>query len=269
MENETRTAIRHYIGRLCAPRRAARVLTYAAMSYPHFFCDFMLEREDSTAISHRPGPYGGLTIAGICGRMFPSQSSDLKEFQEALQILDDKRSLMSRILEFYTGKDWQPRVHAELTLLEALHDNGCKFFNDDKYIACSKPACFCCYHYICNHPGAFTRPPCHNKVYPNWQPPALAKSTGEVGALRQRDIMLRLTQEVRNAVMRKVLDTHKSMRWHPDSSTGITSLIAKEAAPGGPNDILTMPESSGTVSPQLLATSSSGEESEDGGVALD
>lgn len=79
----------------------------------------------------------------------------------------------------------------------------------------------CCYHYICGHPGSFARPPCHNKVYLNWQPPKLTRDD-DSRYLQQRDIMIELTRQVRQAVIEKVLNAQRSMRWHPDSSTGIT-----------------------------------------------
>ena len=40
-------------------------------------------------------------------------------------MLEEKGSIMSRILDHYRTKYWRPRVHAELTLLEALHDSRC------------------------------------------------------------------------------------------------------------------------------------------------
>lgn len=74
---------------------------------------------------------------------------------------------MQRILQHYSDKNWQLSVHAELALLEAMDERQCTFYDNDKFIACSKAACFCCYHYICSHLGAFARPACHNKVYRN------------------------------------------------------------------------------------------------------
>ena len=170
MEQDSRQNIRHYIGRLCAARRASIFLANSAADQPLLFHGHSVRFQTSSAASKRPSPYGGLTLHGITGRMFPNASIGLQHLREVLQSLEENGSIMSRIMEYYSGKTWQPRVHAEMDLLETLHDNACSFYSDDKYIACSKAACFCCCHYICCHPGSFARPSCHNKVYINWSP---------------------------------------------------------------------------------------------------
>ncbi|KAK0888252.1 hypothetical protein LTR02_016481 [Friedmanniomyces endolithicus] len=271
MENTSRTSIRHYVGRLCAPKRAAKLLIYAAASHPHIFCGFAIRRQNPGPVLRRPDLHAGLTLAGISGRMFPSNSADLIIFREGLQMLEEKGSIMSRVLEHYRSKDWRPRIHAELTLLEALHDSRCMFFGNDKYIACSKPACFCCYHYIGYHSGSFIRPPCHNKVYINWQPPNLVTDTSHARALGQRDVINKVTQEVRRAIVERVLNTRNNMRWHPDSSTGITPLRDRGSRTGtqlgytrDPSMSSVQGRSSRDKCSQTDAGSSGGEESEDG-----
>lgn len=224
VENESRADIRHYVGRLSAPMRAATVLAYAGINHPSLFHGFSIKRQGSNATSQRPIPRAGLTLSGIANRMFSANSIELQEISEALQSLDDKGSLTSRVQQHYQSSDWQPRVHAELILLEALYQAKPRFYDDDRYIACSKPACFCCYHYISNHPGSFVHPPCHNKVYLNWQPPELATSS-ENRHRQQRDIMDRVIDQVRQAITQRVLNAGRTMKWHPDSSTGITPSI--------------------------------------------
>lgn len=275
MENASRTSIRHYVGRLCAPKRAAKFLTYAAASHPHIFCGFTVRCQNSGPVLPRPSEHAGLTLAGISSRMFPSNSAVLSNFREGLQMLEEKGSIMSRVLDHYRSKDWHPRIHAELTLLEALHDKRCTFFGNDKYIACSKPACFCCYHYIGYHQGLFVRPPCHNKVYINWQPPNLATNSSHARAIGQRDVINKVTQEVRRAVVERVLNTQNKMRWHPDSSTGITPLTSRGSGLGTRSGFARNPsvssvqgQSSGDTCSQADAGSSSGELKEDGGVSL-
>ncbi|KAK0261276.1 hypothetical protein LTR35_017885 [Friedmanniomyces endolithicus] len=272
MENTSRTSIRHSVGRLCAPKRAAKLLIYAAARHPHIFCGFAIRRQNPGPVLRRPDLHAGLTLAGISGRMFPSNSADLIIFREGLQMLEEKGSIMSRVLDHYRSKDWRPRIHAELTLLEALHDSRCMLFGNDKYIACSKPACFCCYHYIGYHSGSFIRPPCHNKVYINWQPPNLVTDTSHARALGQRDVINKVTQEVRRAIVERVLNTRNNMRWHPDSSTGITPLRDRGSRTGtqlgytrDPSMSSVQGRSSRDKCSQTDAGSSGGEESEDGG----
>lgn len=137
---------------------------------------------------------------------------------------------MTRILEQYSNTNWQLNVHAELALLEATYEKQCSFYDDDKFIACSKAACFCCYHYICNHPGNYARPACHNKLYVNWRPPDLCPIVSGAQAFPQREVMDRIIVEVRKAVIERVLRQQRR-RWHPDSSTGITPSLTTIPSP--------------------------------------
>jgi hypothetical protein len=260
MENDTRIKIRHYVGRLGAASRATKVLAHGAINHADLFSGFTLHIERSGAICERPQTYPGLALSGISGRMFPNSSRALQSFREAIARLDDRGSIMSRITDHYQNKDWKPRVHAELQLLEALNDADCAFYDDDKYIACSKPACFCCFHYICEHPGSFSRPPCHNKVYLNWRPPDLATGSKERHH-QQHVIITSVTKHVRQAAIQKVLNADRGSKWHPDSSTGITPSNVLHVSSSRP----ATPETPGSPSSPVYSDDAA---SEDGGVAV-
>ena len=97
------------------------------------------------------------------------------------------------------------------------------FVEGDKYIACSKPACYCCYHYICAHPGNFIRPASHNKVYLNWRPPDVINDDAKgSAAMCQRDIMNDMLKCIRRDVLTQIKNQSGRRRSHPDSTTGIT-----------------------------------------------
>ncbi|KAL5003002.1 hypothetical protein BDV10DRAFT_180699 [Aspergillus recurvatus] len=64
------------------------------------------------------------------------------------------------------------RVHAEILLIDYFDKFDADFLdNSDKYIGCSKPACYLCYQYISQHPGNYTVPPTHQKLYYAWSVP--------------------------------------------------------------------------------------------------
>ena len=265
MENDARIKIRHYVGRLGATSRAAKVLAHAAINQFNLFNEFTLEVQRSGASCERPTSYRGLTLPGISGRMFSGDPTTLQNFRQAIMRLDDQGSMMSRVTYEYQKKDWKPRIHAELQLLEGLSDADCVFYDDDKYVACRKAACFCCFHYICEHPGSFSRPPCHNKVYLNWSPPDLGRVSDERHQ-QQHVIMTSVTKHIRQAVIQKVLNADRGMKWHPDSSTGITPSVVQDiesfqvsgSGPGTPERL---------SSPSSLVDSNDAD-SEDGGVAI-
>ena len=54
---------------------------------------------------------------------------------------------------------------------------------EDKYIACSKPACYYCHLYIRHHPLQVVVPETYRKVYLNWGPEKLHGSAKDPGWL--------------------------------------------------------------------------------------
>ena len=213
--------VRHYIGRLGSHMKAARTLVSAAMRFPSLF--------DNHEVAHLPSPKPAkrppsiddrTTLDSIVVRMLPKDDKDVPFYQEALQDMDNKFRIHQNVVEEYQKPTFLPRVHAELILLEHFHVHKYDFFGGDKYIGCSKPACYCCYHYICAHPGNFVRPPSHNKVYLNWRPPDVINDDTAVNC--QRDIMNDMINVIRRDVLAQIKNKRGRRRSHPDSTTGIT-----------------------------------------------
>jgi hypothetical protein len=124
------------------------------------------------------------------------------------------------------------RVHAELIVLDQFYRGKYEFFQGDKYIGCSKPACYCCFHYIQAHPGNFVPPASHNKLYLNWRPPDIVVPEGssiEMEEKQQRNIMIEMLKKIRRDVLDQI-DTKRGpggMAPH-DSTTGISvSVVAQ------------------------------------------
>jgi hypothetical protein len=245
------------------------------------FQQFSLQHLAVGTNSRRPPARKKLTIDGIVNRMFSEESARSREFQDLLRGLNETGNIMTRILEQYSNTNWEPYVHAELALLEATYEKQCSFYDDDRFIACSKAACFCCYHYICSHPGNYARPACHNKLYLNWKPPDLCHVASGAQAFPQREIMDRVIVEVRKAVIERVLRQQRR-RWHPDSSTGITPSLITIVRPlsdsideRGPLDFVVGNESlemtCGTAAKSMTTHKigeSEDDDDEDGGVPL-
>lgn len=198
-EGQARRDIRHHIGRLSTLKRATELLTRAAEECPTMFQHFKLEHVASEANSEHPHTRAKLTLDGIANRISSEKSSASQEFRDLLRLMDGTGSVMQRISQHYSDENWQPNIHAELALLEVVHERQCVFCDDDKFIACSKAACFCSYHYICSHPGAFARPVCHNKVL-KWE-----ASIFGIRCSRSPKSWNNLTAEVRRAVVARVL----------------------------------------------------------------
>lgn len=64
------------------------------------------------------------------------------------------------------------RVHAELQIADLFSRNkSTEFADDDKYIGCSKPACYFCYNWLSNHHHVYVPPATHQKIIPGCRGP--------------------------------------------------------------------------------------------------
>jgi hypothetical protein len=228
--NETNfLKLRHYIGRLGSHVKAARTLVAAAMRFPAFFDGFEIEYLASSKPAELPPLMDELTtLDGIIVRMLTNENKRKVPFyQNALNAMDTKFQIYQRLKNEYKTPTFLPRVHAELILLEHFYRRGYDFVDGDKYIGCSKPACYCCYHYISAHPGNFVRPASHNKTYLAWRPPDIVDDDTEGSATKhRRDIVNKMVVNIRTDVLEQIEKQSGRRCTHPDSTTGITPSVA-------------------------------------------
>ena len=215
--------VRHYIGRLGTHLKAVNILITAGKRMPDLFENFTIKNLPGSKQALSAPPTDRMTtLDGILRRMLPAESEQLSKYQEALEIMDSKFNIQDRLLAQYESKEFRPRVHAELILLEFFHTKQLPFFDDDKFIGCSKPACYCCYHYISLHPGGFVRPPTHGVRHLSWRPPDIIDENDEGAKRLQRDVMNKLIAQIRLDAFRHINLRKGPSPWHPDSTTGIT-----------------------------------------------
>jgi len=91
--------------------------------------------------------------------------------QAGLEKLDQKFGLSDKLISEGTARVWRLKVHAELILLNKIRTTNFEFAYNDRYIGCSKPACYCCSMYMeaqhdkCEFYGH------HDVAYLTWQAP--------------------------------------------------------------------------------------------------
>lgn len=118
-----------------------------------------------------------------------------------------------------------PKVRAEIHVLEHFHGQSLKFASNDRNVACSKPACYCCHLYFRNHPERPSEPGTHRKIWLNWSPPRSAYDSDEPEGIRQRDILNKMLEVIRADALRDIENQEQNMGWHADSHTGITESV--------------------------------------------
>lgn len=120
------------------------------------------------------------------------------------------------------------RVHAELLVLDHFEQTRGRFlFEQDRYIGCSKPACYLCHLFISCHPGRYASPASHQKLYMAWRLPDVHAS-GSNAAIRfqdQHNILSRMTETVRMSLQNDIATSAGRRMNHADSTAGGTSTI--------------------------------------------
>jgi hypothetical protein len=213
------------LGKLGKPVKSSIVLTQAATRLAQ---DFVQGFTVKTVPSSRllPLPFRTKkegTIESIVNRMF-SNLAEKNEFLERLGFLEGEE--ISNFLA--RERSAKTRVHAELLLMDHFERNRCTFLDGcEKYIGCSKPACYLCHMYITHHPSHYVLPASHNKVYISWRlPDVFNQDVNGVALLAiQESILLKMIESVRRDLYAEMSSRTMRPPYHADSTTGITSTL--------------------------------------------
>jgi hypothetical protein len=227
---------RHYIGRLGSHLKAAKILTTAGWRMPNLFENIAIQTRPSSPPSLPPLVDQLMTVNGIITRMIRNDPEKTLRYQEHLANMDAKFKILSRFRAQFQDKNFKPRGHAELILLEYFYKYQVPFVDNDRFIACSKPACYCCYHYISVHPGGFVRPASHGVRHLNWRAPDLIDETDIQEKNHQRDVLNKVIDQIRDEALRQIEQRRGPSPWHPDSTTGITSSMARNTIAEGASE---------------------------------
>jgi hypothetical protein len=216
---------RHHIGRLGLHARSARALASYAQRMMAFLDSYSVRAVPIPVKGHgRPPRRKATNVEAALGRMLPADAPGFEAYRQTLSLMDEPCKISERFLKCYSNSKNQARVHAEVQVLHHFDQHDKEFAEDDKYIACSKPACFCCHLYFRHHPGGFVEPHSHHKIYLNWQPPGM--KSAKIGKENQlRDILNLMVKDIRKDALDQIIKRAAPRGYHPDSVTGISLSI--------------------------------------------
>lgn len=152
---------------------------------------------------------------------------------------DERSSLILHVQRFFdinyvseTLVDRQQssrRIHAEIKMIDYFDREGDYFLDkNDRYIGCSKPACYLCYHYIAGHPKGYALPPSHQKLYPAWCLPLVRDSDrrpSERFSIQER-FLEKITQKLETDLRAEVENQLGPRAPHADSTIGASSTVS-------------------------------------------
>ncbi|KAJ5817757.1 hypothetical protein N7447_007765 [Penicillium robsamsonii] len=175
------------------------------------------------------------TIQKISNRMFSDPAKRNVFLQQLQRIYTGKE--LDRVLSKDVCKG-KTRVHAELLVLDHFEQTGGRFLDErDRYIGCSKPACYLCHLFISCHPGRYATPPSHQKLYMNWRLPDIRANEQNAGMRfqRQQDVLPRMTETVRRDLKNDIATGVGKRMAFPDSTAGGSSTIFEIDSDLGPS----------------------------------
>jgi hypothetical protein len=221
----TCASARHHIGRLGLHARSARALASYTQRMMPFLDSYTVQAVPNPMKGNgRPPPRKTTNVEAALKRMLPSDAPELEVYRQALALMDKPFKISERFLQDYSDSKNKTRVHAEVQVLHHFDQYDKEFAGGDKYIACSKPACFCCHLYFRHHPGGFVEPRSHHKVYLNWQPPGMESPKIEQKN-QLRDILNLMIKDIRKDALGQIIKKAAPRGCHPDSITGISLSI--------------------------------------------
>ncbi|KAI0012585.1 hypothetical protein F4779DRAFT_567224 [Xylariaceae sp. FL0662B] len=215
-------AVRHRLGRLAHHVRAPKEIIDDSAVLFSLFDTYKVCLVEPMPSNTRPEADSLTELASILERMLPADDPKLKEYGESLTFLDQEYDIAKRVRGTYGDKNFQPRIHAEIQVLEHFYRNQLSFAADDRYIGCSKPACYCCHLYFRHHQSKPVEPESHQKIYLNWGVPALPRRAQDPGYNEQRTLMNKMLEIIREDALNQIIQRASPLQWHADSQTGIT-----------------------------------------------
>jgi hypothetical protein len=209
------------------------------------------------------------TVESTANRMFSASKEDEKEKFVARVKATSSSEELSRLL--YNQIKSKTRVHAELLLVDRFEQTKANFLGSgEKYIGCSKPACYLCFAYIRHHPAQYATPSSHQKLYIGWRMPDIFSDEPHSGkrSINQEQTLLKMIEEVRKDLQTEIDSRQPRIPYHADSTAGITSsgIVTIVDTTDGSEPIIELPDVSTSEQDQLVFDYFDSDE--DGGVPL-
>lgn len=213
---------RHLIGRLAAYTRACEELVEDGGRLGALLDVFEVAAVERPTSVTQPQADGHTNLDGVLKRLFGSNNSNLPRFSEYLRNLESQTSLECSLVDYFNAKGVVPCVHAELQMLHHFHDNNRAFFQNDSYIATSKPACFYCKLYFRHHPAGVAELASHEKVPRHWAPIHLEQGRLDPLWIMQRDVLQKFIKDIGKEIEQELTQRMITIPYHADTLTALT-----------------------------------------------
>jgi len=193
----------HFIGRLGATRSSVHAVIKGIIkvpALPQISCIRTVEAPDIRKVTLDQwalSPYE--ILRGICQDRVsqnPLQNGIALHTLVELDLPSGSGEMRSKLA---SRNSIVTRVHAELQIADKFSRHlFMEFVDDDKYIGCSKPACYFCFNWLSNHKHGYVLPATHYRIIPGCRGPDSGVNESGVGILKDMyaKIGTRLGQDI-------------------------------------------------------------------------
>lgn len=166
----------HYIGRLGATRSSAHAAVKGVIKVPalrQITCIRAVQAPDVRKVTMDQGSMSPYEIVRkICEDSASQNPLQNRKALIALVELDLPSGTSNVRAGLASRNTIITRVHAELQIADKFsRDRFMEFVDGDKYIGCSKPACYFCLNWLSNHKHWYVPPATHYKIIPGCRGP--------------------------------------------------------------------------------------------------
>lgn len=236
-EQTDKKTILHIIGRIGAHRHAVAVICNTATLLNSSSTASWLEGADVKVHSSPPRVECHLSMqeddeeASLdeAASVIFKGDQDLLQYSNDLQFLSGKWGIDLKIgNKLKKNRKFPTKVHAELILIEHFDSLRLRYYDDDRYIGCSKPACYLCFQYIQATNRVYHKarkpllvePATHNNIYTEWRPPDIT-----VGGRKMESRAIQRSVTLGTMTGRNIAAIKKHLRGYrrkqvPDSTNG-------------------------------------------------
>lgn len=201
--------VSHSIGRLLSYYCAVQILISARRSWPELFADFEVHYFPSSTPIELSVRRDGLNADMILRKMGGADTFQVYR-EHAATIERSGIPLNANITAAARPGKFLPFVHAETNLLQhilrlqrnlrTMGSEALVFFNNERYIGCSKPVCRLCEVYFQQHPEGVTVREGHRNLYGEWRAPDVFARDGEDTIRERKTILDRMIPVIRDDV---------------------------------------------------------------------
>ncbi|PHH60282.1 hypothetical protein CDD81_1872 [Ophiocordyceps australis] len=246
--------LRHRLGRLAAHVRAVKhLVSDATRLQPPMLDVFEVHQVPLREAAQPPGADSLTTLPLIMKRM-GVEDADRLELETCLVTLNHSLRMEANIQETLSDARFKTQIHAEVQLLDHFHLEKLRFVEGDRFVTCSKPACWCCFLYFRHHPARPVEPETNGNLHEKWGLVALARGSDDVRWPEQRNLLIKMIHDMRVVAVDKMRTLVSRRPYFPDSFSGITPL---EAASSLDDDSSEDDDAANDTSTGFLATLSS------------